>query len=89
MKFVIIVAIAFVLGIGITLPVQAQECSNTDFQLIINIGEVKDDNYSLIASYNEYDNVKRYFTKKFKPYVIGKISKGKNKVKLNGSINWI
>ena len=27
-------------------------------------------------------------SKKYKPYVIGKILNGKNKVKLNGSINW-
>ena len=32
---------------------------------------------------------KKYFTKEFKPYVIGYISRGKNKVKLDGSINWI
>ena len=31
----------------------------------------------------------KYFPKFFKPYVIGKISKGSNRIKLNGSINWI
>ena len=45
--------------------------------------------FCLIISYKNLDKVKKYFTKEFKPYVIGKISKGKNKVKLNGSINWI
>ena len=45
--------------------------------------------FCLIISPKNLDKVKKYFTKKFKPYVIGKISKGKNKVKLNGSINWI
>ena len=44
--------------------------------------------YQIINPKN-LDKVKKYFTKEFKPYVIGKISKGKNKVKLNGSINWI
>jgi phosphoribosylformylglycinamidine cyclo-ligase len=44
--------------------------------------------FCLIVSPKKYDNVKKYFTKAFKPYVIGKVSKGKNKVKLNGSINW-
>jgi phosphoribosylformylglycinamidine cyclo-ligase len=45
--------------------------------------------FCLIINRNKYESVKRYFTKEFKPYVIGKISKGKNKIKLNGSINWI
>ena len=45
--------------------------------------------FCLIINPNNYQNVKRYFKKEFKPYIIGKISKGKNKVKLNGSINWI
>jgi len=45
--------------------------------------------FCLIINPNNYESVKKYFTKKFKPYVLGKISKGKNKVKLNGSINWI
>jgi len=45
--------------------------------------------FCLIISPKNLDKVKKYFTKEFKPYVIGKISKGRNKVKLNGSINWI
>ena len=45
--------------------------------------------FCLIINPKNLDKVKKYFTKEFKPYVIGKISKGKNKVKLNGSINWI
>ena len=45
--------------------------------------------FCLIISPKNLNKVKKYFTKEFKPYVIGKISKGKNKVKLNGSINWI
>ena len=45
--------------------------------------------FCLIISPKNLDKVKKYFTKEFKPYVIGKIYKGKNKVKLNGSIKWI
>ena len=45
--------------------------------------------FCLIISPYNLKKIKRYFTKEFSPYVIGKISKGKNKVKLNGSINWI
>ena len=45
--------------------------------------------FCLIINPRNFEIIKRQFTKEFKPYVIGKISKGKNKVKLNGSINWI
>jgi len=45
--------------------------------------------FCLIINPNKYENIKKHFTKKFKPYIIGKISTGKNKVKLNGSVNWI
>ena len=45
--------------------------------------------FCLIIKPKNFDKIKRYFTKKFKPYIIGRISKGKNNVKLNGSINWI
>jgi phosphoribosylaminoimidazole synthetase len=44
--------------------------------------------FCLIISPKKYKSVKKHFTKKFKPYIIGKISIGKNKVKLNGSVNW-
>jgi len=44
--------------------------------------------FCLIISPKKYKSVKKKFTKKFKPYIIGKISIGKNKVKLNGSVNW-
>ena len=45
--------------------------------------------FCLIVNPKKYKRIKKYFSKQFDPYVIGKISKGKNKVKLNGSINWI
>jgi len=45
--------------------------------------------FCLITNPKKYEKIKKYFSKQFKPYIIGKISKGKNKVKLNGSINWI
>ena len=44
--------------------------------------------FCLIINPKKFEKVKKYFTKIFKPYVIGKISRGKTKVKLNGSINW-
>ena len=47
-------------------------------------------NMSLDVGDNPKDvkKVSKYFSSDFKPYVIGKISKGNNKVTLNGSINW-
>ena len=44
--------------------------------------------FCLIINPKNLSKVKKYFTNKFKPYVVGKITKGKNKVKLNGNINW-
>ncbi len=35
------------------------------------------------------NKIQKYFKKEYKPYVIGKIYNGKNKIKLNGSINWV
>ena len=34
------------------------------------------------------DKVKKFFSSEYKPYVIGKIISGKNKIKLNEKINW-
>jgi len=44
--------------------------------------------FCLIIKEKNLKKVQKYFTYSYKPYVIGKIIEGKNKVKLNGSINW-
>ncbi len=44
--------------------------------------------FCLIANLNNLKKIKKIFPKKYKPYVIGKVLKGKNKVILNGKINW-
>ena len=44
--------------------------------------------FCLIVDSKNLVEIKKYFIKEFKPYVIGKIISGKNKVKLNGKINW-
>ena len=44
--------------------------------------------FCLIINPKNLKKIKKFFKKKFQPYIIGKISRGKNKVKLNGSINW-
>ena len=44
--------------------------------------------FCLIIEGKNLKKINKFFSKDYKPYVIGKISKGKNKVRLNGSINW-
>jgi len=44
--------------------------------------------FCLIINPKNLKKITKYFSKSYKPYVIGKISKGSNKIKLNGSINW-
>ena len=44
--------------------------------------------FCLIIKNKDFKKVSKFFSRNFKPYVIGKITKGNNKVKLNGSINW-
>ena len=46
--------------------------------------------FCLIINPKKLNKIKEYFTNNFKPYVIGKITKNfKEKVKLNGFVNWI
>ncbi len=45
--------------------------------------------FCLIINPKNFNQIKKFFTKEYKPYIIGKVSKGKNKVKLNGSISWV
>jgi len=44
--------------------------------------------FCLIINPKNLKKTNKYFSKEFKPYVIGKITKGKNKVKLNAKIDW-
>ena len=44
--------------------------------------------FCLIVNKKKINKIQSYFPKEYKPYVIGKIINGKNKVKLNGSISW-
>ena len=45
--------------------------------------------FCIIIESKNLKKISKFFSKKYKPYVIGKISEDKNKVKLNGSINWL
>jgi len=44
--------------------------------------------FCLIVNPKNLNKITKFFTKKFKPYIIGNINSGKNKVMLNGKINW-
>jgi len=44
--------------------------------------------FCLITKPQNLSKIKNYFSKEFQPYLIGKITKGKNKIKLNDKIQW-
>ena len=44
--------------------------------------------FCLIVKHSNYKKVIRLFPKKYKPYVIGKITKNSEKVKLSGKVVW-
>ena len=45
--------------------------------------------FCLIIDPKKLNKITKYFSKEYKPYIIGKLSNGKDKVRLNGNINWI
>ena len=45
--------------------------------------------FCLIVKPKNFKKIKRFFSKEFEPYVIGKIIYGTSKVRLNAKINWI
>ena len=34
------------------------------------------------------NKIHKFFSKEFKPYIIGKVIQGRNKIKLNGKVNY-
>ena len=44
--------------------------------------------FCIIINSKKFYKIKKYFTKNYKPYVIGKIDYGKKNVRLNGKIKW-
>tara|TARA_B100000900_G_scaffold267226_1_gene228160 strand:- start:1225 stop:2256 length:1032 start_codon:yes stop_codon:yes gene_type:complete len=44
--------------------------------------------FCLIINPKNFKKVSKFFSKKFKPYIIGEIIKNSNKIKINGKINW-
>ena len=44
--------------------------------------------FCLVIKPKNFKKIKKFFSKEFEPYIIGKIVNGKNKVRLNAKINW-
>ena len=44
--------------------------------------------FCIIINPRNLEKVKKFFTKEYKPYVIGVVTNGPNKIKLHGNINW-
>ena len=44
--------------------------------------------FCLIINPKNFNKVKKFFTNEYKPYIIGKIGSNRNKIKLNGKIDW-
>ena len=44
--------------------------------------------FCIIVDKNKINKVKKNFEKKYRPYIIGKISKGRNRLRINEKINW-
>jgi len=45
--------------------------------------------FCLIINSKNIKKIRKHFSKEYRPYVIGKVTTGKNKVKLNGYIDWL
>ncbi|MDC3068798.1 phosphoribosylformylglycinamidine cyclo-ligase [Candidatus Pelagibacter sp.] len=45
--------------------------------------------FCLIINPKNINKINKFFSKEYKPYIIGKISKNLNKVNLNGKVNWL
>ena len=44
--------------------------------------------FCIIINPENVKKVKKYFSKTFQPYIIGKISKNSKRVKFSGKVNW-
>ena len=44
--------------------------------------------FIVIIKKHNFNKLRKFFKKEYKPYIIGKIIDGKSKVLLNGKINW-
>ena len=44
--------------------------------------------FCLIVNPKNLNKIKKFFKNSYKPYVIGKVTSGRKKIKLNEKINW-
>jgi phosphoribosylformylglycinamidine cyclo-ligase len=44
--------------------------------------------FCLVINAKNLNKIKKFFSRDFQPYIIGKVTSGKNKIKLNGKIDW-
>ena len=64
--------------------IKQQNVSNKEMLKTFNCGV----GFCLIISPKNRAKIDKYFPKDFKPYLIGKVIKGKNKLRFNAEINW-
>jgi len=64
--------------------IYSQGVSNEEMIKTFNCGV----GFCLIIKSKNFNKIKKYFTKNFRPYVIGKIIHGKKNIVLNGKIKW-
>ena len=64
--------------------IKSQNVSDKEMLKTFNCGVL----FCLIVEKKNLNKIGKFFKKNYKPYVIGKIISGKNKIKLNENIKW-
>ena len=64
--------------------IKNQGVDNYEMIKIFNCGV----GFCLIINYKNLNKVKKFFSKEYQPYIIGKITPGKKKIKIDGKIHW-
>ena len=64
--------------------IKSQNVSDTEMLKTFNCGV----GFCLIIKQKNFNKITKYFSHKYKPYIIGKICRGKIKVKLNEKLHW-
>ena len=64
--------------------IKSQNVSDSEMLKTFNCGV----GFCIIIKQKNFNKITKYFSQKYKPYVIGKICRGKIKVKLNEKLHW-
>ena len=64
--------------------IKSQNVSDAEMLKTFNCGV----GFCIIIKQKNFNKIVKYFSKKYKPYIIGKICRGKIKVKLNEKLHW-